>query len=382
MIPLQRPNLGPKELHAVAGVFESRWLGMGAAVEAFERRLADFLGASHVIATSTGTAALHLALAACDFPTGSEAIVPSLTYVASVQAIVAAGLQPVFADVDPQTLNISPESIRRCLSDRTGAILPVHYRGMACAMDEILAIAEESNLVVVEDAAHAFGSRYRGKRVGSFGHIACFSFDPIKTITCGEGGAIAFASPQFETVAAKARAMRVLGIDSDTWTRRQKGDVYHYDVVQPGFRYHMPNFCAAIGLAQLDRFNEIAHRKIDICRAYDTAFRNLKSLRVIETDYSETVPFIYIVRVADRPDFIRDLTNRQISTGLHYIPNHRHSYFRTFPKDDLVHTEDAAAEIVTLPLFSEQTDAEVQSVIDAVTAWDRTTAGKMRIKVK
>ncbi len=367
LIPLQRPSLGPEELDAVSRVFASRWLGMGAEVERFEREIGDFCGASRVVATSSGTAALHLALKSLAIEPGAEVIVPSLTFVATLQAIVAAGLTPVFADIDPVSLNVCAESIRRCRSPRTRAILPIHYRGSPCAMADILAFAQEEGLFVVEDAAHAFGSRQGGSRIGAAGQVVCFSFDPIKNITCGEGGAIVYPDPRLDGAFRKARRMRILGVDTDTWTRVRDQQV-RYSVAEEGFRYHMADVNAAIGCVQLGRFEAFARRRREIAQAYDAAFRGVARLEVIPTDYEDAVPFMYVLKVQERDRFIARLRADGVSSGIHYIPNHYHELFRDCPRDDLRHTEEQGARIVTLPLFTEQTEVQVRAVIAAVLA--------------
>lgn len=216
MIPVQRPQLGEEELKAVAAIFSSRWLGLGSATKEFEDRLKDMLGVRHVLAVNTGTSALHLALEALQLKPGDEVIVPSLTFVASVQAILMAGLRPVFCDVSVETLELDLESVQRVVSPRSRVIMPVHYSGLACEMDEILTYAKDRQLSVVEDAAHAFGSSYKGRKVGTFGDLTCFSFDPIKNITCGEGGAV---TTDRDDLAKVMIPKRILGIDNDTWNR-------------------------------------------------------------------------------------------------------------------------------------------------------------------
>lgn len=188
MIPVQRPSIGKEELAAVKMVFDTGWLGMGPKVKEFEDAVGAFLGARHVIATNTGTTALHLALDAIGLKHGDEVVVPSLTYVATIQAITETGARPVFCDVEEDTLNIDLSDVEGKITSKTKAILPVHYRGIPCDMNRLLTLAKKFGLRVVEDAAHAFGSYYKGKRIGSFGDLTCFSFDPVKNVTCGEGG--------------------------------------------------------------------------------------------------------------------------------------------------------------------------------------------------
>ncbi|MDD1676828.1 MAG: DegT/DnrJ/EryC1/StrS aminotransferase family protein, partial [Methanomicrobiales archaeon] len=251
MIPVSRPMLGDVELAAVREVFDSCWLGMGAQVLAFETELAHFLEAKNVVCTNTGTTALHLALDALGIGKGDEVVVPSLTFVATIQAITATGATPVFCDVNASDLNMDVDDAAARITSRTKVILPVHYRGFPCDLAAIYDLACDRDLFVVEDAAHAFGSSYKGKKIGSFQSIACFSFDPIKNITCGEGGAIAFEDPEILPV---LQQKRILGIDKDTWSRYRNERSWFYDVVTQGYRYHMSNISAAIGLVQIGKF--------------------------------------------------------------------------------------------------------------------------------
>jgi len=189
-IPVHRPYLGQQELDAVARVFDARWLGLGSVTKEFETKIQEFIGAKHVIAVNTGTSALHLALDALGVGPGDEIIVPSLTFVATPQSVLAVGARPVFCDVCEDTLNIDVADVAHRINQHTKAIMPVHYGGEACEMDELLDVARKHHLHIVEDAAHAFGSAYKGRQIGTIGDITCFSFDPVKNITCGDGGAI------------------------------------------------------------------------------------------------------------------------------------------------------------------------------------------------
>ncbi|MGE5294215.1 MAG: DegT/DnrJ/EryC1/StrS family aminotransferase, partial [Solirubrobacterales bacterium] len=207
IIPVQRPCLGPEELQAVERVFSSGWLGHGEVTLAFEQKLRMFLGARHAVAVSNGTAALHLALDALDLKPQDEVLVPTLTFVATPQAVLMAGATPVFCDVDPATFNLDVRDAASRVTPRTKAILPVHYGGTACDMDAVHQLAARAHLHVVEDAAHAFGSTYNGRKIGTLSELTCFSFDPIKNITCGEGGAVVTHDP---VLAEKVAARRVL----------------------------------------------------------------------------------------------------------------------------------------------------------------------------
>ncbi len=364
-IPVQRPYLGPEELQAVERVFESRWLGLGAFTQAFERQLETFLGVPHAIAVSSGTAALHIALDILGLQPGDEVLVPTLTFVATVQAVIMTGAMPVFCDVDAKTFNLDVRDAAARITPRTKAIIPVHYGGTACDMDAIDRLAAEARIKVVEDAAHAFGSTYKGQKIGALGHLTCFSFDPIKNITCGEGGAVVTND---QDLADQAASRRVLGINKDAWSRLTTPCPWSYEVAGPGFRYHMSNINAAIGLEQLKRFEAFQERRRAIARRYDEAFAEIPGLLLREQHLQETCPFFYVVRVVDgRRDALMDhLKECGILTGVHYIPNHLHRAFAPLRTTSLPVAERLIQEILTLPLFYEMTDEQVGLVIAAV----------------
>jgi len=369
MIPVHRPYIDQEELHAVARVFDSRWLGMGSITEEFEEKLREFLGVKNVIAVNTGTSALHIALEALALASGDEVIVPSLTYVSSVQAILAAGARPMFCDVCADTLNMDISDAFRRVTPRTKAILPVHYGGLACEMDELLPLARERKLWVVEDAAHAFGSTYKGRRVGTLGDITCFSFDPIKNITCGGGGAIATDNNE---IASRIIPRRNVGIDKNSRSRIRNERDWFYEVVSPGYRYHLSNLNAAIGLEQLKRFNAFKKRKQAIVRRYDEAFRDVNGLALVTHNLAETFPFSYVVRVLNkqRNALMKHLKEKGIGTTVQFVPNHLQPAFADFCVS-LPVTEQMYEEILTLPLYYEMTDADVETVIAAVRSFFR-----------
>jgi perosamine synthetase len=367
MIPVQRPHLGPEELEAVSRVFDERWLGMGAVTKEFEEALKPFVGARHVIAVNTGTSALHLALDVLGLKPGDEVVLPSLTFVACVQAVLATGATPVFCEVGLDTLTIDVADALDAMTERTRVVMPVHYGGEVCDMDALTAAAHARGVTVVDDAAHAFGSTYHGRPVGQLADLSCFSFDPIKNITCGEGGAV---TTDDDDLAQKMIPKRILGIDNDTWARYRNQRRWAYQVVTPGFRYHLSNINAAIGLAQLKRFDQYRARKRAIVRRYDEAFRAMEGLALIDHNLEETFPFFYIVRVlSGRRDAMADhLKERGVGTGVHYIPNHLHPLFSDQTRS-LPRTERLYKEILTLPLYYEMRDADVETVVDGVSAF-------------
>jgi perosamine synthetase len=373
VIPVSRPSIGQEELNAVEKVFSTGWLGLGSTVFEFENTLKGYLGAKHVLAVNSGTTAIHIALDAFGITAGDEVIVPSLTFCASVQAITALGARPVFCEVHPDTLNMDVDDVEQRITAKTKAIMPVHYCGQACDMDSLMALSERHQLVIVEDAAHAFGSRYKKRLIGSFGDATCFSFDPIKNLTCGEGGAVVLSD---DTAADLIRKKRILGIDKDTWHRYRNERGSGYEVTTQGYRYHMSNINAAIGLAQLPKFESFVRRKRQIVRRYSDAFSQLAGVCPLSWHVEETAPFMYIVRIADgaREDMIAFLKDRGIGTGVHYIPNHLQPFFRRFATP-LPITEQVGEEILTLPLFSDMTDLEVAMVIRGVTEWSQRKIG-------
>jgi perosamine synthetase len=367
MIPVQRPFLGPEELKLVADVFESRWLGMGSVTKQFEDRLKEMLDVRHVIAVNTGTSALHLALDALQLTPGDEVIVPSMTFVATVQAILQVGARPVFCEVSPETLNINLQDAFCRVTPRTRAIVPVHFGGVPCPMNELLAFARTRSIHIVEDAAHAFGSRYQGRPIGSLSDLTCFSFDPIKNITCGEGGAI---STNDDELARRLVPRRILGIDNDTWSRYRNRRNWFYQVGSIGYRYHMSNINAAIGLAQLDRFPEFRARKRAIVSRYDAELGSVPGLTLLRPHGDDVFPFFYVVRVQDgrRDDLMRHLKEHGVGTGVHYIPNHIQPAFAEYATS-LPVTDALFEQILTLPLYFEMRDEDVATVIDQVKAY-------------
>jgi perosamine synthetase len=372
-LPTHRPCLGPRELELVQHVFESRWLGRGEASQRFERAVGEYLGARHVVGVSSGTAALHVALAAAGIGRGSEVLVPSLTFVATVQAILAVGARPVFCEVDPARLTIDVTDAARRVTTRTSAIVPVHYAGTPCDLDALLDLGRSHGIPVVEDAAHAFGSSLGGRRLGSFGDVTCFSFDPIKNITCGEGGAVVTAD---EAVAARARRISNLGLTSDGWTRQSASPAAPQEVTTEGYRYHLSNVNAAIGLAQLERIDAFERRKHEIVRAYDRAFDGLDGLTPATPWRAGVHPFSYVVRVADgRRDALRThLAAAGVGTAIEYALNHLQPLCAAW-REPLPVTERLAGEIVSLPLFVEMTGDDVARVVAAAQAFCLTTPG-------
>lgn len=377
MLPVSKPSTGKEEIQAIEKVFQSAWLGLGSTTFDFEEAIKKYIGCQEAIAVNTGTSALHIALEGFGIGPGDEVIVPSITFAACVQAILATGAKPVFCESRETDLLMDIDDVKRRITPATKAVMPVHFCGKACDMDELLMLAEDKKFWVIEDAAHAFGSTYKGRKVGSFGHATCYSFDPIKNITCGEGGAVVL---QDREKAEEIRRKRILGIDKDTWHRYKNTRSWFYEVTTSGHRYHMPNFCAAVGLVQLRKIDDFIRRRRDICRRYDAAFAGQPGVKALEMNYSEVAPHIYIVRVAAerRDSFIQILKERGVGTGIHYIANHIQPFFKRFARGPLPRAERLWQEIVTLPLYFDMSDDDVGAVIEAVRVFSSQTGPSVK----
>ena len=317
-----------------------------------------------MVALNSGTTALTLALEASGIGRGDTVVVPSLTFCATIQAITATGAIPLFCEVNPVTLNIDPEDAANRIMPSTKAIIPVHFCGQPADMESIVTLARRHSLAVIEDAAHAFGSSLGETMVG--GHpetICCFSFDPIKNITCGEGGAITTGD---DALATRLRRMRMLGIDKDSWHRKKNNLSWYYEVTEQGYRSHMSNINAAIGLAQLEKMERFRKTRIEAVKRYNYAFDPIEGIDIVLRDLSRTFPFAYVLLVHNnrRNDLIKHLASKGVDSGINYIPNHLQPVWNNGLS--LPVTEKLYGEIITLPLYSDITDEETEKVTEAV----------------
>jgi dTDP-4-amino-4,6-dideoxygalactose transaminase len=361
MIRLSKSTITQAEKNAVMDVLDQEFLGMGKQVQKFEEKLSEFFGRP-AICVVNGTAALHLACQAVGLKSGDEVIVPSLTYVASFQAISATGAQPVACDVDSNTLTLNWRDAEKRLTSNTKAIMPVHYAGGVGDLDGIYNFAKNNGLRVIEDAAHAFGSSYNNVRVGGFGDIACFSFDGIKNITSGEGGCIV---TEDDSIINQVSDARLLGVENDT-TRRNAGErSWEFDVTAQGWRYHMSNIMAAIGIEQLNKFPDFILKRQLLARRYDQLLAENSAITLIEHDYNNIVPHIYVVRVKGligREALREAMLGAGIQTGVHYNPNHMLRMYKTIGMPPLGVTESIYPTILTLPLHVDMTETDVDFV--------------------
>ncbi len=364
-IRLSKSCIGEAEKNAVKGVLDREFLGMGKEVNEFEEELSSFFGRT-TICVANGTAALHLALQACGIGNGDEVLVQSLTYVASFQAISATGATPIACDIEPSTLTIDLQDAERRLTKRTKAIMPVHYSGGVGELDKIYMFAKKNGIRVIEDAAHSFGTVYQGKRVGSIGDISCFSFDGIKNITSGEGGCIVCDDTDILNMMKDAR---LLGIEKDTQRRYKQQRSWQFEVKAQGWRYHMSNIMAAIGLEQMKRFTELSLRRQGIARQYEIGISNFKNLKTLNNNYHEVVPHIYPLILGEelnREMIQTKLTEYGIQTGIHYQPNHNLILYKDDYSELLPVTERIAPYLLSLPMHPELSGNDIEYIINAL----------------
>ena len=375
-LPFARPDIGDAEIAAVTETLRSGWVTTGPKARAFEQAFTDYLGGEGLqsIAVNSATAGLHLALEALGIGPGDEVIAPTLTFTATVEVVRYLGADPVLVDVDPVTLNIDPEKIRAAITPRTKAIMPVHYGGLACRMDAILAIAREHDLKVVEDAAHALPTTWKGQLVGQLdSDVTVFSFYANKTITTGEGG---MAVTHNEALAQRMRTMRLHGMNRDAFDRfTSRIPAWYYEVVAPGFKYNMTDVAAAMGVEQLARLPHFVQRREVLARRYHEQLANLPlALPAVAPPGDTHAWHLYVIRLLPNAPLERDaaiqaLSDRGIGTSVHYVPLHRHPYWRDryqltpamFPEADA-----AYQAMISIPLFTAMSDSDQDRVIAAL----------------
>lgn len=343
---------------------------MGRLTEQFETAISEFLGLEdrEVVAVNTGTSALHIALRLAGVGEGDEVVTTSFNYVADHQAIRMCGAEPVMADIRDDNLGMDVRSAGRLVGPRTKALLPLHFAGAASDLDGIHALAAERGLRVVEDACHAFGTLHGGRRIGSFGDIACFSFDPVKIVTSLDGGCVVVPDAESRD---RLRLLRFLGVDKETHLRYRNARAWEYDVVSEGYRYHLNSVSAAVGVSQMARVEEFIASRQATCALYNEAFAGLPWCRPAVASFEGVSPFVYSLRVLDgaRPAFLDHMGKKEVGTGIHFVPVHRHTHFAGCPRDELPVTERVCEEVVTLPLHSTMPSGTVARVVDAVTSF-------------
>jgi dTDP-4-amino-4,6-dideoxygalactose transaminase len=359
-----------RETEAVVQVLRSKWLTMGQVTQTFERRFADYVGARHAFAVGNCTDALHLALAVLDIGPGDEVIVPSLSFVATANAVLYTGASPVFADITSlEDLTLSPADVEQRVTERTRAIIVMHYGGYACAMDEILTIAKRNDLAVVEDAAHAPGTSTNGKMIGTLSDVACFSFFSNKNLATGEGGMIV---TDRDDLVERLRTMRSHGMTTLTWDRH-RGHAHSYDVVALGYNYRIDEIHSALGLVQLDKLDLNNARRCELTAEYQRLLVGTPGLVMPFRDHHGTsachlAPVILNAGI-DRHAIIEKLRDMGIQTSIHYPPIHLFSYYqqRLGTRDGMLPlTEEVGRREITLPLHPRMAVKDVETVANAL----------------
>jgi dTDP-4-amino-4,6-dideoxygalactose transaminase len=361
-IRLSKSSISETEKLAVLNVLDAEYLGMGDEVKLFEQEIKAYLQTDkEVICVNTGTSALHLALSALGIGHGDEVLVPSLTYVASFQAISAVGATPVACEIDPKTLFLDADDARKRITTKTKVIMPVHYASSSKGMENIYALAKEYNLRVIEDAAQAFGSIRNTQKVGIEGDIICFSFDGIKNITSAEGGAILSDDTTF---IQKVQDGRLLGVEKDTDKRYAGQRSWDFDVKEQGFRYHMSNVFAAIGRVQLTRIESFRTKRQSIAQRYVQMLSHIREIEFLEYDFDSIFPHIFVIKTSKRDELREFLIAANIECGIHYKPNHLLTKYKS--RYTLPITEHIYETVLTLPCHFDLIEKEQSYVISKI----------------
>ena len=373
-LPYGHHRIQDEDIEAVVQVLRSEWITSGPKVREFEEAVAAYVSARYAVAFSSGTAALHGAAFAAGLGPGDEAITTPLTFCATANCVLYMGATPVFADVSLDTLNIDPEQVAKRISPSTKAILPVDYAGHPVELDEIMTLAEKHGLVVIEDAAHALGARYKGRRVGGIGHMTTFSFHPVKHITTGEGGMVTTDNLEF---ARRLRKFRNHGIDpEDRLAQGHVNGLWYYQMTELGYNYRLSDIGCALGLSQLTRLGNNLSRRREIAGYYAGAMAGLSAVKTpAERPEVESSWHLYPARLelnsfsVGRKEFFQALRAENVEVNVHYIPVHLHAYYRArfgYQGGEYPVAEEAYESLITLPLFAAMTDADAEDVVTAL----------------
>lgn len=367
------PLIEDDDIAAVVDSLKSNWITKGPKTHEFEKRFAEYIGVKYAVAVNSCTAGLHLALVAAGISAGDEVITTPMTFASSANVIIHSGAIPVFADVDPVTMNIDVNEIRKKITPRTKAIIPVHLAGHPCEMDEIMDLAREHNLFVLEDAAHAVYTKYKGQLIGSIGNATAFSFYATKNLATGEGGMV---TTNDEALADKIRIMSSHGMSRNAWNRYTASGSWYYEILHPGFKYNMTDIQAALGLTQLEKLERMQGIRREIAERFNEEFGKMPELEIPpEKDYARHAWHLYIIKLnldklsIDRTEFIEELKKEQIGTSVHFIPVPMHPYYRdtfNYQKGDFPQAETTFERIISLPLYPKMSKQDTEDVIEAV----------------
>lgn len=378
-MPFALPDIGEDEINEVVHSLRSGWLTTGIKARQFEKEFAEFIGPDvEAVAVNSATAGLHLALEAVGISQGDEVITTPYTFTATAEVIRYFGAHPVFVDIDPNTYNLDPDKLELAITPKTKAIIPVHFGGYSCEMDKIMEIARAYNLRIIEDAAHALPTHYKGKLVGSLDtDAAVFSFYATKTITTGEGGMIVTKD---RNIAARCRTMRLHGINRDVFDRYTSSrPAWYYEVVAPGYKYNLTDIAASIGIHQLRKCMSFYEKRKDIARIYNEEFKNLPLILPPQPDDPDSTHswHLYVVGMdqastsMSRNDFVQKLFDMGIGCSVHFIPLHLHPYWSSmynYKPEDFPVALSVYERSVSLPIYTKMSDSDIARVVDAVKA--------------
>lgn len=373
MIVFGSPVIGEEEVAEMVATLRSGWIGTGPKVKQFEDMFAEYVGAKHAVAVNSCTAALHLSMIASGIGPGDEVITTPMTFCATSNAILHAGATPVYVDVDPDTMNINANNIAAAITPKTKGILPVHFAGRPCDMGKICKIADEYNLLVIEDAAHCIEGKYKDQKIGSISPLTCFSFYVTKNLVTGEGGMI---TTDDEELAKKLKMYALHGLSSDAWSRFSDKGYKHYQVSMLGYKYNMTDMQASLGIHQLPRVDQQLVRRNEIWDAYDEAFSDL-NITIPSPEEKDTVHarHLYTILLDEskcgkaRDQVLLELHNLGIGTGVHYTALHLHPYYIEtlgYKKGDFPHAEYIGETTLSLPLSAKLADDDVSRIIESV----------------
>lgn len=367
MIPVFKPSYGKEEFEAVRKVMKSGWVGLGPKTQEFEEAFAKYIGTKFAVALNSGTAALHLALKVMEVE-GGEVLTTPITFISTNHAVLYNRAKPVFCDIEPDTLNISFRGIEKNITRSTKAIITVHYGGHPCDMDPIRKLARAKGLKLIEDAAHACGAEYKGQKVGTLGDIACFSFHAVKNLATGEGGMI---TTNDRKVYERLKKLRWLGITKGTWDREKSEShirkySWHYDVEEVGFKYHMNDIPAVIGIIQLKKLDGMNDKRRKLSFRYNDLLKDIGSIETpVVKEYARSAHHNYVIKTDKRDALNTYLQGKGISTGVHYMPNHHYRMYKNFKADCPV-AEDIWKRLLTLPLYPDLKEPQQERIIKSI----------------
>ena len=364
-IPFHKPHITQKEIDNVIDIMRSGWLTMGPKTIEFEIAFKKYIGSQFSISVNSATAALHLALNAVGIKKNDEVILPTNTFIATAEAVVYIGAKPILCDIEANYHNIDINLIESLITPKTKAIIPVHFGGHSCEMDEIIRIAKQYNLKIIEDAAHALPSLYKNKKIGTFSDAVCFSFYATKTLSTGEGGMV---TTNNKKIAKKVSLQRLHGINGDAWKRYERNNDWYYEVIDLGYKYNTTDIQSAIGLVQLEKLEWMRDERKMIAEKYKNAFAGKLNF-INEDNNNESSWHLFVIKIGNRDELHQKLKEKGISTSVHFIPIHKHPYYKkrfSFNNRDYPVANRVFEQSLSLPIYPGLGEMEVEYIIKYV----------------